>query len=139
MSALSAQRRVTPSIGGFEIVLQAPVKGNVKLYKGALVASDATGNLVPAASTAGLRVAGIHDPGANHSVTDTTATGPSGVLADGAINGNYQLGIFPFVNSGTDPVTQADLLNDVFMVDDQTIARSDGGVGRRAGDSGRGG
>lgn len=130
MAALSAQRRVTPSIGGFAITLQAPVKGNVKLYKGALVAADATGNLVPAAATAGLRVAGVHDAGTNHSVTDTTASGPAGLLADGAISGNYQLGIWPFLNSGTDPVTQADLFNDVFMVDDQTVARSDGGVGR---------
>ncbi len=130
MSALTAQRRIEGNLANdFTLNFDFPIAGNVILYKGGYGALNANGFLVPASSTPGLRAAGIIAPGTNHSTYDTTASGPQGQLADGAINGRVQAGVFPFIISGTDPVTQADVLNDVFLVDDQTISRSDGGAG----------
>src|SRR3569832_2097478 len=129
MSALTAQRRIEGNLGEFTINLDIPIATFVVLWKGGFAAANASGYLVPAAATSGLRMAGLVAGQTNRDRYDTTAAGPDGVVADGVKSARIQLGVFPFFNSGTDPVTQADLLNDVYMVDDQTISRTDGGVG----------
>lgn len=129
MSALTAQRRIEGNLGEFTINLDMPIATNVVLWKGGYAAANAGGYLVPAAATSGFRMAGFIAGQTNRDRYDTTSAGPDGLLADGVKNARIQLGIFPFFNSGTDPVTQADVLNDVYMVDDQTISRTDGGAG----------
>lgn len=100
--------------------LGLPTKAGKVFYSGASVAFDATGYLVPAAATAGLRTAGIADLG-NRPSLDTTGLNDGDKLID------VKWGIFPRVNgTSTDACTQADVGNDVYLLDDQTISRLPG-------------
>lgn len=100
--------------------LGLPTKATKVFYSGATVAFDSSGYIVPAAATAGLRVAGIVDLG-NRPSLDTTGKNDGDVLVD------VKWGIFPRVNgTSTDACTQADVGNDVYVLDDQTISRLPG-------------
>lgn len=100
--------------------LGLPTKAGKVFYSGASVAFDVTGYLVPAAATAGLRTAGIADL-ANRPSLDTTGLNDGDKLID------VKWGIFPRVNgTSTDACTQADVGNDVYLLDDQTISRLPG-------------
>lgn len=90
------------------------------IYNGALVAKNASGFLVPAATTAGLRVVGVADL-ENHPKLDTTGQ------SNGDTKITVRLGIWPFkIGSSTDAVTAADEQNDVYVLDDETISRLPG-------------
>lgn len=120
MTALAAPRtnfeNMAPSI--FEIGLG--VAANQVIYGGALVAKNSSGFLVPAATTAGLRVVGWAEL-ENHPKVDTTG------LADGAVKISVRQGVFPMkIGTSTDAVTAADEQNDVYVLDDQTISRLPG-------------
>lgn len=124
MAALTAQRRMENLIAGLLLPFDHPAKAGRVFYKGASGAIDATGYLVPAAGTAGLRAAGVIDTGHAASV-DTTGQ------SDGDTLLKVQAGIWPFRNSaGGDAIVQADLYKECFLVDDQTVAKTDGGVAR---------
>lgn len=104
-------------------LLHLPVAANAKIYAGALVALNTGGYAVPGSTTTGLKAAGRAEEQADN-------TGG----ADGARWITVRRGVFKFANSGTDPVGQAHVLGDCYIVDDQTVAATDGtGTRSRAG------
>jgi hypothetical protein len=100
-----------------------PIKANTKVLLGGLVMLD-KGLVVPGVVGTGLIAAGI----AEETVDNTGG-------ADGAVLVPIRQGTFEFFNSGgTDAITQADVGKDCFVIDDQTVAKTDGtGARSRAG------
>ena len=120
MSALAAHRTDFENKGPLINTIGYKAKANKVFYNGAMVAVDSSGYLVPAAATAGLRVAGCCDLG-NKDKVDTTGT------SDGDIMITVLAGVFPqHIGTSTDAVNQADVLNDVYVLDDNTISRLPG-------------
>ncbi len=96
-------------------LLALPVAAGVKIYAGALVAVNAAGYAVPGSTAANLKAAGR----AEGQVDNT-----GGV--DGAQTVTVRRGVFKWANAGADPVGQAHVLSDCYIVDDQTVAATDG-------------
>ena len=97
------------------------VKGNAKGFSGGGGMTDANGFLVAAADTANCKSVGrlLRD-------FDTTATGPDGVLADGAIFVEAEHGIFAYATGGGNPVVQASMGLIAEWLDDQTVVLAAG-------------
>lgn len=111
-AALAADRNTHQRSGD---QLSMGVATNVKIYAGALVARNATGYATPGAVATTLRGMGR----ASEQVDNTGG-------ADGAKAVTVEKGIFKFANHGTDLVTIADVGNDCYIVDDQTVAKTNG-------------
>lgn len=92
-----------------------PVAANVKIYKGSLVAYSAAGLLQPGATATTLIAAGR----AEETVDNTGG-------AASALNCTFRRGVFQFKNLAGDPVVQADIGKDCFIVDDETVAKTNG-------------
>lgn len=93
-----------------------PVAAGVKIFAGALVALNAAGYLVPGSVSTTLRYQGRAEE-----FYDNTA----GV--DGAKKVAVRRNLaFKFANHPADPVAQADVGNTVYIVDDQTVAKTNG-------------
>lgn len=91
-----------------------PIKGGVVIHAGALVCVDATGYLVPGATAATLTYVGRAEEAIN-----ATA------VADGERVVPVRRGIaFKWANDGS--ITQANLFQTAYIVDDQTLAATDG-------------
>jgi len=113
MAALTADRN-TPRRDGESISL--PVAASKKIYAGALVARDASGYATPGATATTLLGVGRAEAQADNS---------SG--AAGAISVDVERGVFRFANSsGADEITRADIGGDCYIVDDQTVAKTNG-------------
>jgi len=104
-------------------LLPQPIKANTKVLLGALVVLD-KGFIAPGAAGVGLIAAGI---------AEETIDNVGGL--DGAVLVPIRQGTFEFFNSGGgDLITQADVGKDCFIIDDQTVAKTDGtGARSRAG------
>lgn len=90
-----------------------PVKGGMKLYQGALVCLDA-GWAVP--GRAGVNL-----------VTIGCAQNAAAPVADGGDTVRVRRGVHRYANSsGADQVTRAAIGKPVYVVDDQTVALTDG-------------
>jgi hypothetical protein len=122
MAVLTAERSISRK--GAESTACPPtvtreLKAGAKVFKGALVATDATGYAVSGASiqATGLKIWGI----ATKTVDNTAG-------ANGALSVDVLLGVFPFQNGGAaaDPVAQADVGAAVFADDDQSIRKTSG-------------
>lgn len=114
MTALARDRR-PPMIKG--LLYTMPVAADVKIYEGALLVVDSNGRVKPATTDTGLVAFGVADHHADN--TDGAA---------GAITVLVRKGIWGFVNSaGGDEITSADIGQTVYMVDDQTVAKTTGG------------
>lgn len=113
MAALTADRN-TPLRSGDEIVL--PAAAAKKFFAGALVARDASGNATPGAvatTILGVGVAAEYADNSGGSAGDLTV--------------RIKKGIFRFANStGGDLIAAADIGNNCYIVDDQTVAKTDG-------------
>jgi len=96
-------------------------KGNAKGFNGGGAMTDANGFLVAAADTANCKSVGrfLQD-------MDTTATGPDGVLADGAIFVETETGVFAYATGGGNPVVQASCGLIAEWLDDQTVVLAAG-------------
>lgn len=106
--------RDTPQRSGDSIVLG--VAAAKKIYAGALVARDASGYATPGAVATTLIGAGCAAEQADNS---------AGAAA--AITVTVQKGVFRFANSTAgDLITTADIGNDCYIVDDQTVAKTNG-------------
>lgn len=118
MTALAAARTDVSNKGPTIATFGWKTKASKVFYNGAMIALEPTGGFaVPAVSTVGHRVVGTCDL-ANLLSKDTTG------LSDGDYVIPTKLGVFPFkIGTSTDAVTQADVGNDVFVLDDQTIGR----------------
>jgi hypothetical protein len=108
MAALTKDRNAISLWKGRAVVLK--VKTNVKIFKGSLVAVDATGFALPAADAAGQKVIGIAQ-----AIADNTGG------ADGAIEVVAEKGVFLVVNNGVNPAVQASIGSAAHVQDDQTI------------------
>jgi hypothetical protein len=121
MAALSKDRD-TPTRSGDR--RSFAVKGGVILYAGAMVAIDGSGRLQPGRSDATLKGVG------RCPVRVDNSTG-----ADGAVHADVEAGVHRFGNSsGGDAIAVGDIGSTAYMVDDQTVAKTDAsGTRGRAG------
>jgi len=124
MAALTGPRN-TPYLGEIIGVMEVAVKANAVLFKGALVMADsATGYLVPGSAQTGARAAGMVDTESQPSID---ATG----LASGDVKAKVLVGVFPWDNSTSgDLIGQTELFKDCYIVDDHTVAKTDGSSSR---------
>lgn len=112
--ALTADRN-TPMKDGELIAV--PVAASKKIFAGALVAANATGFATPGATATTLTYLGRADEYVDNS---------SG--ADGAKLVMVRRGkAFKFKNSAGDAVTQAELGKTCYIVDDETVSKSNAG------------
>ncbi len=113
MVALTSDRD-TPMRTG--TALELGVASGKKIYAGSIVAvNTTTGYAEPGATSTTLRGIGR----AEEQVDNTNG-------ADGAVTVRISKGIFKFANDATDPVSDADIGNTCYIVDDQTVAKTDG-------------
>jgi hypothetical protein len=99
------------------------VAGGVKIFAGALVCANATGFATPGATAATLTYLGRAE-----SYVDNTA----------GIDGAQEIIVrrkraFKWINYATDLLTQANIGQTVYIVDDQTVAKTNGGATRSPG------
>jgi hypothetical protein len=118
MTALLIERKTPvfnpdgPNFNRFDF----PVKGASKIFAGAAVGLNA-GYLQKMTAITGLIAVGI-----------ALATVDNTAGADGALVCPVQEGCYGYVNSGIAPVTQADVGNDVYFEDDNTISQTSQGA-----------
>lgn len=114
MTALTASRATAHRIAGTRSV---PLAANAKVFQGGIVAiSTATGYGTKGATSTTLR--GL---GSAEATVDNTGG------ADGAVSVNVRTGVWLYGNSAsTDQITRADIGNSCYMVDDQTVAKTNG-------------
>lgn len=121
MAALAAARNTVeyhPS--PFKMPHEFPAAAAKKLYKGAIACLDASGNVTPGATATGLKALGRVAFEA-----DNSAGGA------GAIRCKVDGGVFRYANSAAaDAIASADKGNLCYIVDDQTVAKTDGGSTR---------
>lgn len=112
------QDRNTPRFDGE--LRQGPVAAAVQIFAGSLVMRDAAGRITKGATA--LNAVGV---GRAETAVDNR------LGAAGAVNVTYRPGIYQFANSAAaDAITIADIGRRCFIVDDQTVARTDGGATR---------
>ena len=120
MVALSSERNTRLRIGDLRV---EPVAAATKIWGGSLVMRNAAGYL-----TKGATATGCVGVGRAEKTVDNTG-------AAGALNVEFRVGTFLFANSAAgDLITIADVGKACFIVDDQTVAKTDGTTTRsRAG------
>ncbi len=118
MAALTAERstfRAGSEMTAVPPIVGLKVKTGIKIWKGSLVATDATGFAI---AGAGIAATGLKLWGVAEQTVDNTAG------ASGALTVNVRQGVFGFANLGGDPVAQADIGAGIFCDDDQTIRKT---------------
>lgn len=97
-------------------LLEVPMAAGIVIKAGTLVAANANGFAVPGATSAALAYLGMADAAADNSDG-----------ADGAVNVPVRRGRqFKWANHAADPVTQASLGRNCYIVDNQTVAATSG-------------
>lgn len=109
---LSADRD-TPARDGCDV--GHPVKAATKFYAGALVCLDANGWAVPGSTATTLKAVGRADAQVDNS---------SG--ANGDLIVPVKRGTFRFKNSGADPIDRTHIGGTAYVVDDETVAATNG-------------
>lgn len=113
MAALT-QDRNTPRLGGD--VYHYGVAASTKLYGGSLACLNASGFLVPGATATTLIAVGRCEKQVDNSAG-----------ADGDRKGEVRPGTYRFANSASaDAITAAEIGDDCYIVDDQTVAKTSG-------------
>ncbi|HYH17508.1 MAG TPA: hypothetical protein VD995_02720 [Azospirillum sp.] len=119
MAALSAGRRTQQRAGD---IISHPLAAGAVVHQGGLACLNAAGFLVPGATATNLTCVGI----AAQSVSN--AAGAAGAeRADVRRDGSWR-----FDNDAADPVGRAHVGKAAWIVDDQTVAATDGGGTRSA-------
>ncbi|MCK3776463.1 hypothetical protein MZK49_06940 [Ensifer sesbaniae] len=119
MTALSGDRN-TPERGGDR--RRIAVAAATVIYAGAMVALNAAGNAVPVSTALNLKGVGR---------AERRADNAGGAAGDVAVD--VGVGIYRYANSAAaDAITQADIGSDCYGVDDQTVAKTNGGGTRSA-------
>nr|WP_321466758.1 hypothetical protein [uncultured Desulfobulbus sp.] len=112
MAALTADRDTKERNGS---KLSLPVAASVTCYAGGLAARDGNGRATPGTTATTLRGVGRF------------AQRVSNGAVAGAVNVEIEKGIFRFENSGSsDAIAAANIGADCYIVDDQTVALTDG-------------
>lgn len=97
-----------------------PVLASTLIYAGALVCINSSGWATKGAVATTLKCVGIAEERADNSAG-----------ANGAINVKVRRGTFRFANSAsTDLITRAEINANCYIVDDQTVAKTDGSSAR---------
>lgn len=97
-------------------VFSDPVAATTKIYAGALVCINASGYAVPGSTSTALKARGV----AQEQVDNST-----GAAGDKRVETTR--GCFPFANSASaDEITRADIGATAYIVDDQTVAKTNG-------------
>ncbi len=112
MGALTRDRATVERSGN---TITLPAAAGKKFFAGALAARDASGNATPGATATNLRGVGRVEAYVDNS---NGVAGSEGV--------DIRKGIFKYANSADDTITAADIDNDCYMVDDQTVAKTSG-------------
>lgn len=113
MAALAQDRSTPQRTGDIE---SHPVKAATTIFAGSLVCLDAAGWLVPGAVATTLIARGR----AEERVANAGA--------NGALSAKVRRGIFRFANSAAgDAITRAEIGDPCYVVDDQTVAKTNGG------------
>ena len=112
MAALTQERDTFVRNG---IDRRFPVAAGATIYKGALVAFNAAGYVVPGTTATTLTPLGR----AEQTVDNTGG-------ADGDVSVDIRSGVFPWDNDGTDTVDLTHVGSPAYIVDDQTVASTDG-------------
>jgi hypothetical protein len=113
MAALTADRNTPQSEGDLR---EGAVAASQLIFAGALVCRNAAGTLVKGATATGLVGVGRAEERVDNSAG-----------AAGAKSLRYRPGIFRFANSAAgDAITAADIGKRCFVVDDQTVAKTNG-------------
>jgi hypothetical protein len=113
MPALTQDRNTKARSGDLLSLLAAAAK---TFFTGSLVAIDADGNATPGATATTLTGAGRCREYVDNS---------EGAAGDNRVD--IEKGIFHFANSAdTDEITTADIGSNCYIVDDQTVAKTDG-------------
>lgn len=124
MAALTKERDTVLQGTNYDVV-SLKVKGNVKILNGSFVMTDATGYAVPGNDTANCFAWGR----ANATV-DTTAAGPKGLLGDGVVEIEVQLGKHIWNNpAGANQLTQANVGGLAYLISDNEVTRKAGTSG----------
>lgn len=117
MTALTNDRNTPMQLGD---VQEYPVLAATVIYAGSLACLNAAGWAMPGSTATTLVAAGRAEARADNSAG-----------ANGAINVKVRPGTFRFDNSAAaDEITQAEIGDACFVVDDQTVAKTDGAASR---------
>jgi len=121
MTALTDNRNTPQSIGDNRV---GKAVGGVRIFAGAIVMRTAAGLLTKGQTAAGLVAVGRADDQVDNRLG-----------SDGDMDVPFNPGLFRYANSaGADEITAAENGTLAFVVDDQTVAKTDGGGTRsRAG------
>lgn len=123
MTALTAPR-ATPSLEtGANLWRNFPVLADAIVYPGALVAINASGYLTPGEASASLRCVGVAVPKREQMDRDGIVDATD--LASGALTCEVQSCLALMANGSTS-ITIADVGNDCYILDDQTVTRTNG-------------
>jgi hypothetical protein len=113
MAALTADRP-TPKRDGRNLNL--PVAASTKIYAGAIVAVNSSGYATKGATSTTLKAAGV----AKEQVDNSAGS-------DGALRIEVARGVHQFANSSAgDLIGLADIGSTCYIVDDQTVAKTNG-------------
>lgn len=112
MTALAKERNTVRRDADF---FAFPVAAATRIFAGAVVAMSDTALAVPGATATGLHGVGI---------AQETADNREG--GNGELMVKVRRGCFLLSNEATDPITRADVGRVCYMVDDQTVAKTDG-------------
>lgn len=113
MTALTQDRNTLRREG---LSLEPPVAATTKIYGGSIVAINASGYAVPGATATTLKAAGVAERRADNSAG-----------AAGDIRVRVRKGVHVFANSAsTDAIALTDIGADCYIVDDQTVAKTNG-------------
>jgi hypothetical protein len=119
MTAQAADRQVVRREGA---IFEFPMAASVVAYIGALAVLDSSGNVKPAVTDTGLIPVGVFTSQVDNS---------TGNAAD--VTAPVMTGIFRFGNSGSsDAITKAEIGDTCYIVDDQTVAKTNGSSTRSA-------
>jgi hypothetical protein len=119
MTALTKDRN-TPRRIGEDFTF--PVAAAVTCHAGAIAVLDASGNVKPAVAATGLICAGRFEDSADN------AAGSAG-----DISARVAPGVFQYANSAAaDAITAAEIGDTCYLVDDQTVAKTDAAGTRSA-------
>ncbi|WP_336812253.1 hypothetical protein [Bosea sp. MMO-172] len=95
-------------------LLVLPVAAATTIQQGALVAANASGQAVPGSTSTTLKGVGR----AEETVENSGAAGDKSITV--------KRGVFKFKNSAGDACVQGDTLADCYIVDDETVAKTNG-------------
>lgn len=119
MTALAQDRNTARKYVERFVADDALVAASTTVYNGSLVATNANGELRPAADAAGLTVQGV----AQGKMVNT-----SGAAAKPTPRARVAAGTYKFATTGGNAITAADLGKNCYVLDDQTVVRAAGTV-----------